>query len=640
MMVRKKRKQKAIDKEEDEEVINAKTLPILKRLLQYVGFGNKKLIYPLIFLIIANIIFSWFTPLIFRALIDDGLGDSISGATGNVEIIIFLGTLFFIMTISGVITKIAQGYIIQKLATITMYNLRDELFEKMLKLGLDYHDSPKKTVGKKINYITGDVNTIQELIQSGLLVSVSNLFMIFGALLFMIILSPMLTLVSFLLVPILFAIAGTVFSKARKFFIELRERIATVTSTLDESIMGMRIIKSFAVEDENYEEFSKATELEKETTMKAGKLMAFIPGILMVSITLGLGVLFLTAGILIHEGNLSAGTLVAFIFYIFMFFEPLFSLMGFMTLLQNSIAAGARIVRILDEDPSIMEKLDSIIINDIKGKISYENVNFYYEENVPILQDINVQIKEKERLAIVGYTGAGKSTFIKLLSRFYDPTEGSIKIDGIDLKDVKVKSLRKNMGIVLQDNFLFSGTIMENVRYGKMDATKEEVYKAAKLVNAHDFIMELEKGYDTIVGERGSRLSEGERQLIAFIRTILTDPPILILDEATSSIDPYSELLIQQALETLLKGRTSISIAHRLSTIINSDRILVLDKGKIIEEGSHQELVEKNGFYKHLYEMSFRDPFKKNSIKDKEDLELIDTSRDSFQNNNRFSGIF
>jgi len=634
-MARFRRKKKEFDEDEDEEVINAKTLVILKRLLQYVGLGNKKLVYPLIIFLILNIVFNWFTPLIFRALVDDGLGGSVAATAGNVEIIIFLGTLFFTMTIAGVLVRIAQGYIIQKLATITMYNLRDELFNKMLKLGLDYHDSPKKTVGKKINYITGDVNTIQELIQSGLLVSVSNFFMIFGALFFMIILSPMLTLVSFILVPILFLIAGTIFGKARKFFTELRERIAVVTSTLDESIMGMRIIQSFAVEDENYKEFSHATELEKETTLKAGKLMAFIPGILMVTITLGLGVLFFTAGVLIHQGDLSQGTLVAFIFYIFMFFEPLFSLMGFITLLQNSIAAGARIVRLLDEDPAIKEKLEAILLNDIKGKIVYDNVNFSYEENIPVLQDINVLIKEKERLAIVGYTGAGKSTFIKLLSRFHDPTEGSIKIDGVDLKDINVKSLRTNMGIVLQDNFLFSGTIIENIRYGKMDATDEEIFEAAKLVSAHDFIMELENGYETFVGERGSHLSEGERQLIAFTRTIIADPPILILDEATSSIDPYSELLIQQALETLLKGRTSISIAHRLSTIINSDRILVLDKGKIIEEGSHQELVEKNGFYKHLYEMSFRDPFRKEK-EDQEKIELIDTSRDSFQDKKRF----
>ncbi|MHA1755259.1 MAG: ABC transporter ATP-binding protein, partial [Promethearchaeota archaeon] len=237
---------------------------------------------------------------------------------------------------------------------------------------------------------------------------------------------------------------------------------------------------------------------------------------------------------------------------------------------------------------------------------------------------INLKIKPKERLAIVGYTGAGKSTLIKLISRFYDPTRGEITIDGINLKDIKIESLRENIGIVPQENFLFSGTVFENIKYGDLNASKERVIEIAKKVCAHEMIMELEDGYETDVGERGSHLSEGQRQLICFARALISDPPILILDEATSAIDPYSELLIQQALETLLKNRTSISIAHRLSTIVNSDRIIVLDKGEIIEEGTHEELIKKGGFYKHLYEMQFKDPFKKDAIEEEEDeLELL-----------------
>jgi len=601
---------------EEEDLYHGGTFKILRRLLYYVGSGNRKYIIPLVFLITLNIIINWFTPLIFRALVDDGLGGGIGATGGDIDVVILLGTLFFIMTVSGVITRIVQGYIISKLATITMYNLRYELFLKFQKLGLDYHESPKRTAGKKINYLTGDVNTIQELIQSGLLVSVSNFFLVFGALFFMILLSPQLTLVAFLILPFFGGIAGILFGRARKYFKELRERVATVTSTLNESIMGMRVIKSFAVEEENYKEFNTANELERITTMKAAKLLAYIPVIVILVITFGISILFFSSGYLIREGLLSQGTLVAFIFYIFMFFEPLFSIIGFITLLQNSIAAGSRIIRLLDEDPSIKEIEDAIKLTSIQGKIEYNNVNFSYEEGVPILKDINITIKEKERLALVGYTGAGKSTFIKLLSRFYDPTEGEIEIDGINLKNINLKSLRRNMGIVLQENFLFSGTVIDNIRYGKLDATDQEVIDAAKKVSAHDFIMELEKGYGTIVGERGSRLSEGQRQLIAFARALISDPPILILDEATSSIDPYSELLIQRALETLLKGRTSISIAHRLSTIINSDRIVVLDKGKIIEEGSHSELIEKQGFYKHLFDLQFKDPFKKAKLKE------------------------
>lgn len=631
--MRKKKKNKRDP--EDEDSYKGSTFKVLKRLLHYVGI-NKRLKYLLVLFITSNVIFSLITPLIFRSFVDDGLGGGIGATQGNIEIIIVLGSIFFSVTVVGVITRIAQGYIISKLATNTMYNLRSELFTKFQYLGLDYHESPKRTTGKKINYLTGDVNTIQELIQSGLFVSVSNIFIIIGSLSFMIILSPVLTIVSFLIVPVFAVISGVLFKKVRKFFIELRERIATVTSKLDESIMGMRIIQSFAVEDDNYTEFNDANELERKTTMKAAKLMAFMPGIIILIITLGFSALFLVSGALIRQGSLTQGTLVAFIFYLFTFFEPLFSLIGLLSLLQNSLAAGARIIRLLDEKISIEEKNDAVSLDNTRGLIEYKNVNFSYNSEIPVLKNINIKIKEKERLALVGYTGAGKSTFVKLLSRFYDPTQGVVLIDGKNLKDLKINSLRGKMGIVTQENFLFSGTIKDNIKFGKLDASDEEVISIAKQVQAHDFIIELENGYDTIVGERGSKLSEGQRQLIAFARALILNPPILILDEATSSIDPYSELLIQQALETLLKNRTSISIAHRLSTITNSDRIIVLDGGKIIEEGSHQTLVELDGFYNQLYQMQFKDPFKKEKM-DEEVLPDIDIRDDSLDKGDRFS---
>jgi ATP-binding cassette subfamily B protein len=625
----------------DKERIDIKgTLKILRRLIQYIGKGNKRLFIPLIIIIIFNVVLNWFNPLVFKSLVDDGLGGGIGATEGNIDIIFSLGILFFVLTISGVLTRITQSFIIQKLATITMFNLRAELFVKFQYLGLDYHESSDRTTGKKINYLTGDVNTIQELIQSGLLVSFSNFFLVFGALLFMIVLSPSLTLVTFLIVPIVVGLAGLLFRKAKKYFKELRERVSDVTSILDESIMGMRIIQAFAVETENYREFQNATELERKTTVKAAKLMAFIPGISLLVITLGISALFLSSGFLIREGSLSQGTLLAFIFYIFMFFEPLLSIISFLTILQNSLAASARIISLLDEEVSIKEKEKAFNIEKVEGIIEYQSINFSYELGVPVLRNINLIIKEKERLALVGYTGAGKSTIIKLLSRFYDPTEGVIKVDGIDLKDINLKSLRNKMGIVLQDNFLFSGTVLENIRYGNLKATDEQVIEAAKKVNAHEFIKNLERGYNTIVGERGSKLSEGQRQLVAFARALIADPPILILDEATSSIDPYSELLIQKALETLLKGRTSISIAHRLSTIINSDRIIVLDGGKVIEEGSHEELIKLNGFYNHLYKMQFKDPFKKEKAVILDDFEKKDESKDLFNDKSRFSRFF
>ncbi len=604
---------KKMKKNEETDNNNLSAFYVLKRLIQYLGSKNRKFIYPLVFLMIFNIIFNLFSPLVFRFLIDEGIGKKgiSEGSGGNLEIIIMAGIFYFILTILTVLTRIAQGYIIQKLATITMYNLRYEIFHQFQYLGLDYHDSHETTAGKKISYITNDVNTIQELIQSGLLIVVGNFFLLFGALIFMIILSPQLTLVIFLIVPLFGVAGGLIFKNARKYYKELREKVSSVTSIFDESILGMREIKSFAVEDDNYKEFNEATKQEKETTLKSAKLFAFIPGLVIFILTIGIGLLFFTAGILIRDDNITIGTFISFIFYLFQFFEPLNALIGFFTILQNAIAAGARIIKLLELESSIRQKTNAYRFENIRGEIEYNNINFYYEKDKPVITEINLHIKEKERLALVGYTGAGKSTIIKLLNRFYDPIEGTITIDSINLKDVNLKSLRNNIGIVPQENFLFSGTIIENIRYGKINATKEEVVEVAKKVNAHNFIVDLEYGYHTVVGERGNKLSEGERQLIAFARALISDPPILILDEATSAVDPYSELLIQKALEILLKGRTSISIAHRLSTIVSSDRILVLDKGRIIENGSHNELIEKDGFYKHLFNMQFKDPFKK-----------------------------
>ncbi len=639
------KKGKTIINNDEEYIREMSTLQVIKRLYGYIGLGNRKYIYIFIIAVSFNALFSWFTPLLFKIFIDEGLGSGLTGTAGDVNVILFAGTLFFIFTISGVCIRIIQNYIIQKLATKTMYNLRSGIFNKLQFLGLDYYDGKDertgkfRTTGKIISYATSDVNTIQELIGSGMLMVIGNFFLVFGALIFMIILSPHLTLFSFLLLVPIFVTASIVFRKARKYFKELRERVAIVNSVLDESIIGMRIIQSFAVEEENFNEFNEATHNEMEISLKSAKLFAFIPGIIILTMTIGIGSLIIASGFLVRQGLLTPGTIVAFIFYLFTFFEPIFQLVGFFTLLQNSISACERIIRLLNAEPSITDNEVAMDIDDIKGKIEYRNVNFEYEENTPILKNIDITIREKERLALVGYTGAGKTTFIKLISRFYDTTKGEIYLDGLNLRDIKINSLKEAMGIVLQETFLFSETIMDNIKYGKLDATDEEVIEAAKKVSAHEFIIELEDGYNTIVGERGSRLSEGQRQLIAFARALIADPPILILDEATSSVDPYSELLIQQALETLLKGRTSISIAHRLSTIINAERILVLDNGEIIEEGTHDELVKKDGFYNHLYKMQFKDPFKKEKY-DEEDNVLKEIGRLGPQDLDRRRGGF
>lgn len=648
-MPRKKRKKPG---DEEEYVRTMSTMQILKKMFKYIGGGGRHYMYIFAVFVILNAVISWFTPLIFKVFVDEGLGSaSIGGgsATGDIDLVMMAGTMFFIFTIAGVFARMVQNYVIQHVATKTMYNIREGIFLKLQQVGLDYYEGKDdrtgkfRTTGKIISYATSDVNTIQELIGSGMLMVIGNIFLVFGSLGFMVFLSPELTGTAFLLVVPVFGLSSIVFIKARKYFIILREKVAVVNSELDESIVGMRVIQSFAVEEENFEEFIAATAGEKEITIKSAKLFAIMPLVLITLITVGIGALIFLSGLYIRQGVLTTGTMFAFIFYLFTFFEPLFSLISFLTLLQNSISACERIIRLLEIEPSIVDKSDAVDLEHIKGKIEYKNVDFHYEESTPILKNININIKEKERLALVGYTGAGKSTFIKLLSRFYDPSKGEVFIDGINLKDIQIKPFRQRMGIVLQENFLFSDTIMENIRYGKLNATDEEVMEAAKKVSAHDFIMDLDDGYQTKVGERGSRLSEGQRQLIAFARALIADPPMLILDEATSSVDPYSELLIQQALETLLKGRTSISIAHRLSTIINSDRILVLDKGEIIEAGSHEELVRKDGFYNHLYKMQFKDPFKKEDKEDEDKYYKDIEKRDLFDGDQRrggFGGIF
>jgi ATP-binding cassette subfamily B protein len=507
---------------------------------------------------------------------------------------------------------------VQTLANKSMYILRQNLFANLQKLSFDFYNEKGRSSGKIISYLTNDVETIQELINSGLLTIITQIFSIVASLTLMFILSTTLTLISFGILPIILIIALLVFSNARRYFILMRRKVAAVTGHLNESLSGMRVIKAFAVEDTDYQKFDVLTDAELAINIKAQKLFSGIPAVIMVVIGSALGFIILAGAYLLETKILLPGTLIAFVLYLVNFMGPLVSVMQFFSQIQNSMAAGERILKIIDTIPSVKDKPDAIVLPPITGAIDFEDVHFYYEKGQPIIKDLNLHIDPKERIAIIGYTGAGKTTIISLLCRFYDIQEGSIKMDGNDLRDVTLHSLRSQIGLVLQDNFLFSGSVKDNIRYGKPEATDDEVVQAALEVGAHEFIMDLPNGYDTEVREFGNLLSVGQKQLIAFARALLLNPPVLILDEATSAVDPYSELIIQQALETLLKGRTSISIAHRLSTIVNSDRIIVLDQGKVIEEGNHSTLMEQeNSMYRHLFLMQFKDPFQQG-----EDVEI------------------
>ncbi|MBM3212810.1 ABC transporter ATP-binding protein, partial [Candidatus Poribacteria bacterium] len=374
---------------------------------------------------------------------------------------------------------------------------------------------------------------------------------------------------------------------------------------LEEGISGVRVVKSFSRENANIRHFDKTNEENLNANMQATKVWSIFYPIIESITAVGTCIVIWYGGVQIMGEHLTRGELVAFLAYVRMFYMPVRQISRIYSTMQSAMAASERIFEVMDTQPHVVEAPDAIELPVIEGMVIYDNISFAYEEAKYVLKDISLMAEPGETVAIVGPTGSGKSTVVSLLARLYQLQEGRITIDGYDINHVKLDSLRKQMGIVLQDSFLFSGTIRENIVYGKLDATEDEIIRAAEAVSAHQFISHLPSGYDTQVGERGAKLSVGQRQLVSFARALLADPRILILDEATSSVDAYTEMLIQKALAKLLKGRTSFVIAHRLSTIINSDKLIVLENGRIVETGTHLKLLEYGGLYKKLYDMQF-----------------------------------
>jgi subfamily B ATP-binding cassette protein MsbA len=585
---------------------------VLKRLFGFIGRGSDKIkVIGLILISISNSVLNFFTPYLIQQIVDVGLGGGATGAVMNPTVILTSVRLLAIVVFVSIFFWFGQSYLVHTLANRTMFELRKELYESLQTLSFDFYNAKNRSVGKIISYITNDVETIQELISAGLLSIIANIFSIFGGLFFMIYISWKLTIVSFMLIPFILLVAVVVFKNARRYFILMRRKVAAVTGHLNEGISGMRVIKAFAVEAEDYHKFDVLTDAELSVNIKAQRLFAAISPMIMVIIGGGLGVVVIYGAKLNISGELGTGQILAFLLYLIQFMGPLVAVMQFFSMVQNSTSAGERIINVIDTPSSIQNKPNAFVLPPLQGQVDFNNVSFGYDPTLPVLKEFTLHIRPKERIAIIGYTGAGKTTIINLLCRFYDATAGAIQIDGHDIRDVTLQSLRSQIGLVLQDNLLFSCSVKDNIRYGRPDASDDDVISAAKKVGAHEFIMDLPNGYDTQVREHGNLLSVGQKQLIAFARALLIDPPVLILDEATSAVDPYSELIIQQALETLLKNRTSISIAHRLSTIVNSDRIIVLDQGRMIEAGNHKTLMENpKSMYRHLFLMQFKDAFK------------------------------
>lgn len=488
-----------------------------------------------------------------------------------------------------------------KLGQSVIYDLRKHLFTHVQTLSHRFFD--QRSAGSILVRIMNDINSLQELFTNGVINLLMDLIMLAGIFIILFTLSPELTLAIMVILPIMFFISTSLRRNIRRSWQTVRLKQSKLNSHLNESIQGIRITQSFTQEKENMAFFDGVNTENFESWRVASQKNAMFRPLVELTNALGTAVLIWFGAHLIQTGSISIGVFVSFAFYLGMFWEPISRLGMVYNQLLMGMASSERIFEFLDEQPIVSN--NAVNLQEIEGKIEFENVIFSYDEKRTALNGVSLEIKAGQTAALVGHTGSGKTTIANLISRFYDPSGGTVKIDGYDLQDVSLSSLRKQISVVLQDTFIFSGTICDNIRFGRPDATDEEVAEAAKAVGAHGFIEKLSKGYETEVEERGNILSVGERQLLSFARALLADPRILILDEATASIDTETEMKIQQALKTLLKGRTAIIIAHRLSTIRESDQIFVLDHGNILEQGNHEELMNAKNEYFHLVKAQY-----------------------------------
>ncbi len=481
-----------------------------------------------------------------------------------------------------------------------IYRMRTEMFDHLQQLSLSFFDTHK--VGKLMSRVQNDVSQIQELVTQGILTLITSLLTLAGIAIIMITMNPRLALFTLAVIPFMILVTIIWQKYARQAFIRVRRAIATVNSQLQEDMSGVRVIQSLSREDENMEQFDQVNRAHLDANVTAVKFEALMMPMVNFFTGVSFGIVIIYGGYQVLDGVMSVGVLMSFLLYVQRFFDPVLELSMQYTELQRAMASGARIFELLEVEPEIKDKPDAVELPPVRGEIAFRGMSFAYEPGKNVLHDINLAVKPGEMVAIVGQTGSGKSSLVSLTARFYEVTEGSVTVDGYDVRSVTQQSLRKQIGIVPQDPILFSGTIEENIKFGRLDATREQVIEVAKTVGAHNFINRLDKGYETMVGQRGLNLSAGQRQLICLARAVLADPRILILDEATSSVDTNTERIMQRALRKLTKGRTCLTIAHRLSTVTKADRIIVLDQGRIVEEGSHNELIAKQGLYHKMYQ--------------------------------------
>ncbi|MPR51119.1 ABC transporter ATP-binding protein [Listeria monocytogenes] len=579
----------------DEELETAFSATHLKRILVYVKPYQKSIYITLFVILLANVA-TMIGPYLTKIVIDDTIPNK------NMTQLFWIAIIFIV---SVVVTGLCMRYRIRSITLIgqdILKDMRTAIFGHLQKLPFSYFDS--RPHGKILIRVVNYINMLSDLLSNGLINLISDILSVIVTLGFMLMIDPVLTLYSLALIPVLFVIVMVIKTAQRKAYQVLSNKQSNMNAYIHESIAGIKVTQSFSREEENFEIFTEVSNEYRRSWMKAVKIQFLLwPGVQNIAVMTTCLIYFV--GIKGYGVDVSTGTLIAFIGYVGNFWNPVINIGNFYNSLITATTYLERIFETMDVEPDIKDVPNAKKMPPIVGNVDFKDVYFRYEEGVDILKGINFHVDAGESIALVGPTGAGKTTIINLLSRFYNINSGEILVDGENVEEVTLKSLRSQMGVMLQDTFIFSGTIIENIRYGKLDATEEEIIAAAKVVRAHDFISGLKDGYYTEVKERGSTLSAGQRQLISFARALLADPKILILDEATSSIDTQTEILLQEGLERLLEGRTSFIIAHRLSTIKNSSRIFYIDNGRIQEAGSHEELMAQHGYYYNLYQSQF-----------------------------------
>ena len=570
---------------------------MLKRFIKYYAPHKKMFTMDMIASLLISIVGMCY-PIITRKMLNTFIPEK------QIDMIVFFGVLLFLLYFIRMMLRFFVQYYGHMIGLKMQAQMRKDMFEKLQTLPFSYYDEHE--TGKIMSRMTNDLQDVSELAHHG----PENLFisgiMIIGSFIYLCTINLILTLIIFACIPFLLIIATKMRKKMNEAFLESRKSVAIINAALESSISGIRVTKAFTNSEKEIEKFEEGNQQYVEARKKAYKAMgqfhsstSFITDVFNV-------VVLIAGGLFLYQGKIDFADYSAFIVSINVFISPVTTLIGFMEQYQNGVTGFTRFLEIMDEKPEIEDK-NAIDLVNVSGQIDLVNVGFQYNESKEILNNVNLSIKKGEKLALVGSSGGGKTTICHLIPNFYKIQSGSILIDGNNINQYTFKSLRKHIGIVQQDVFLFNGSIKENILYGRLDATMDEVIEASKRANIHDYVMTLPLGYDTQIGERGVKLSGGQKQRLSIARVFLKNPSILILDEATSALDNTTEILIQEALDELCKGRTTIVVAHRLSTIKNANEIAVIDNGKVIEQGSHEELMRSEGIYKKLYSLQFRE---------------------------------